>query len=130
MSRFAWWRKAQRAGSRSTAPTGASRHGSVSQPLAAVLPDSDSRLSDGIVVEARLKARLLGAPVLRVDGIVLLSPGRLVDSVENEHVVSSTVHRPSVNGAPGTGLARAARLLADNDADIERWHRGAGRHVP
>ena len=49
------------------------------RPTAAVLPDSDGQLSDGVVIETRLKARLLGAPVLRVDGTVLVSPGRLVD---------------------------------------------------
>ena len=100
-----------------------SRRGSVRRPIAAVLPDGDSQLSDGIVVEARLKARVLGAPLLRVDGTVLVSPGRLVEPPVGEVVRGhADAGGSSVNGTPGEGLARAARLLADNDAEIERWH--------
>ena len=104
---------------------GRSRRVSPIPAIAAVLPDSDSHLSDGIVIEARLKARVLGAPLLRVDGTVLLSPGRLVEPPRLDAVTAPPGGvRSSLNGAPGDGLARAARLLADIDADIERWHQG------
>jgi hypothetical protein len=125
MRRFALWRNGQPAVWRRTAPRGRSRRGSVITPTAAVLPDADSQLSDGVVVEARLKARLLGAPVLRVDGVVLVSPGRLVEPTRVDVVSRAAPARDgSPRGAPGESLARAGRLLADNDADIERWHTG------
>ena len=127
MSRFAWWRSRRHAVSRSTAPAGHSRPVSPIPAIAAVLPDSDSRLSDGIVVEARLRARVLGAPLLRVDGVVLVSPGRLVEPPDALAVTRTAgAGGPSVNGAPGVSLAQAARLLADNEADIERWHQDVG----
>jgi hypothetical protein len=46
-------------------------------PVVALQPDADSKLTDGVVVETRLVARVLGLRLLRVDGVVLLSPGRV-----------------------------------------------------
>ena len=86
-------------------------------------PDRDSRLSDGVVIETRLRARLLGAPVLRVDGTVLVSPARLVasspppvvrgDVVSGGRTVSGAAPR-SQGAAPGTALAQATRLLEES----------------
>jgi len=72
-------------------------------------PDGDSHLSDGVVVETHLLARLLGLRLLRVDGVVLLSPGRL----------ESPVLR-SVDGSPQVGhdLVEAARLLEETEATL------------
>ena len=70
---------------------------------------------------------MLGAPLLRVDGVVLVSPGRLVEPPDALAVTRTAgAGGPSVNGAPGVSLAQAARLLADNEADIERWHQDVG----
>jgi hypothetical protein len=101
-----------------------------------VLPDGNGQLSDGVVVEARLKARLLGAPVLRVDGTVVVSPGRVVDVTPGERVDGAVARGKSSQGpgsrgtpslrAPGGDLARAARLMADTDGCIASWnHRQA-----
>ncbi len=134
MNRFGWWRRRPHDGSRATAPGGRSRHGSTDRPIAAVLPDSDGDLSDGVVIEARLKARLLGAPVLRVDGTVVVSPGRVVELARGEIVEQPRADGALTNGAPGRmasslqapgqDLDRARRLIADTDGRIARWHPG------
>ena len=90
------------------------------------------RRHDGVVIETRLKARLFGAPVLRVDGTVLVSPGRIVDLptrrvVDDDHEVvastNGTSERTASIRAPGEDLARAAQLIADTDGSIARRQR-------
>ena len=82
MSRFGWLPGTRRNGWSGTAPEERSRPTSPEAPRArpVLTPDRDSRLSDGVVIETRLRARLLGAPLLKVDGTVLVSPARLVAS--------------------------------------------------
>ena len=133
MNRSGWWRRRPRNGSRSTAPGGRSRRGSSISPHAVVLPDGNGQLSDGVVIETRLKARLLGAPVLRVDGTVVVSPGRLVDLARADPIEGAAPgNGPAVNGsagrrtpaleAPSGDLGRAAALIADTDGRIADWH--------
>ena len=53
-----------------------------------VVPSTGSSLSDGVVVETVIVARVLGAPLLRLDGTVVLAPGVLVrDQVPSRCVV-------------------------------------------
>ena len=84
MSRFGFWRR-RRAGVWShTVLAERGRDGSragtrAGTPTPVLLPEATNRLDDGIVVEAQLRARIFGAPVLRIDGTVLVSPGQLVD---------------------------------------------------
>jgi hypothetical protein len=82
-------------------------------------PDEESRLSDGVLVETALVARVLGMRLLRVDGTVLLAPARLharsvrTASTESAVVTSSLV--PDTRSLePGARLVQAARLLRDN----------------
>ncbi|HSK32106.1 MAG TPA: hypothetical protein VK903_01350 [Propionicimonas sp.] len=92
-------------------------------------PDRDSRLSDGVVIETRLRARLLGAPVLRVDGTVHVSPARLVEPtsppvvrgvvVSDGRTGSGAVPR-SQGAAPGSALAQATRLLEESRQRLRR----------
>jgi hypothetical protein len=83
------------------------------RPAAALAPDAASHLSDGVVVETRLVARLLGLRILRVDGVVHLAPARL-------ERWPTAAEGPGAEGHQlGEGLARASRLLADNDARTE-----------
>jgi hypothetical protein len=74
---------------------------------------------DGVVVETTLTARLLGLRILRVDGTVLLSPGRLVEGIP--HAVDGT---PTTLAAPtpndDDALARAGRLLRQNGEQLRR----------
>lgn len=82
-----------------------------------------------MVVETTLKARVLGAPLLRIDGTVLVSPARLVvpptpQVVRGEVATDgreAVVHdsRTAVGTAPGAALAEAARLLIENRHRLE-----------
>jgi hypothetical protein len=77
-------------------------------------PDEESRLSDGVLVETALVARVLGLRLLRVDGTVLLAPARLH---ERPTLASSTVVTPPTDGPPlepGLRLIEAGRLLRTN----------------
>lgn len=61
--------------------------------------DRDRRLSEGGLVQASIRARLLGIPLLRLDATVVLMPAAVT-------VPSSTV-------AAGDGLAEAVRSIND-----------------
>lgn len=85
-------------------------------------PDRDSRLSDGLVIETRLRARIFGASVLRIDGTVLVSPAR-VDPPTSPRVVPGEVvssRRDGVRTVPGAALAQASRLLEESRARLGR----------
>jgi hypothetical protein len=86
---------------------------------AALRPDGASDLSDGIVVQTQLLGRVLGVRLLRVDGTVLVSPGRLVTEPLAEPLAD---HRaPSAPAlAAGSELVEAARLLRENDEVLGR----------
>jgi hypothetical protein len=100
----------------------------------ALAPDAGSHLSDGVVVETRLVARVLGLKLLRIDGLVLLAPARLGRQDSGSPVLSDSaagtraaplgagIGYGAGNGvesgmalAPGTGLDRARFLLHDCD---------------
>lgn len=75
-----------------------------------------------MVAETTLTARLLGIRVLRVDGIVLLSPASL-DAAPLPPLpprTSSQTSSPAVMGdvAVGGALERADRLLRDTDTRL------------
>jgi hypothetical protein len=59
--------------------------------------DRNRRLSEGALVQASVRARLLGIPLLRLDATVMLMPTAITAS-------SSTV-------AAGNGLAEAVRSI-------------------
>ena len=87
-------------------------------------PDTASHLSDGVVVQTRLVARLLGLRVLRVDGVVHLAPARL----EPAGSARPQAPRPAwevrssrgASDALGADLAHASRLLEDGDRRLGR----------
>ncbi len=116
MSRFGRSLARRRAGSRSTASRGRSRHGrTVAVPLATMEPDEESRLSDGVLVETALVARVLGLRLLRVDGTVLLAPARLHERpVDTTPTVDppAAVDGPAIE--PGMRLVEARRLIRTN----------------
>jgi hypothetical protein len=86
-------------------------------------PDADGSLADGVVVETRIVARLLGLRLLRVDGVVLLSPGRVREPQLPPEALAATEepHRPSYDGVrAGERLALAGRLIASNEGRLDR----------
>ncbi|HWM75892.1 MAG TPA: hypothetical protein VNQ53_19235, partial [Nocardioides sp.] len=119
MSRFAFGPGRRRNGSRHTARTGRWPQAVRGTATPALLPDGASQLSDGIVVETRLTARLLGVRLLRVDGIVLMSPARLSGPPPAASPrVRATDARAGQNGHL---LAQAAQLLQENEAHLRRF---------
>jgi hypothetical protein len=61
-----------------------------------------------VLVETHLLARVAGLRLLRVDGVVTLTPARLVASPADPRAVPLTSTL-----APGAGLERAAHLLRE-----------------
>jgi hypothetical protein len=76
----------------------------------ALAPDAKGDLSDGVLVETHLLARLMGIRLLRLDGVVTVTPARLVASATDPRAMPLTSAL-----SPGAGLERAARLLRECD---------------
>ncbi len=118
MSRFAFGRGRRHNGSSLTARAGRWPRARTITAAPALLPDRASQLSDGVVVETRLTARLLGVRLLRVDGVVLMSPARLSAPLPAPSPPARTTN--AVPGPNGHLLAQAAQLLQENDANLRR----------
>lgn len=80
----------------------------------ALAPDAGSDLGAGVLVETHLLARVAGIRLLRVDGVVTLTPARLVASAGDPRAVPLTSSL-----TPGAGLERAAHLLRQCDRKAE-----------
>lgn len=109
----------------------------LTRPL--VIPDSSKQLSDGVVIQASVLARLLGVKLLTVDATVLVSPAQLTEHEIQQDVRPVMAPRPqaevhglalgagsegaapplrSPNGLVGSRLGLAARLLEDSTGDL------------
>jgi hypothetical protein len=127
-------RSAPRSGWRHTARAAASRR-VVEAPLgppALVEPDPAQSLSDGLIIESSLLARLLGVKLLTLEGTIVLSPAHVRLGVPPLRAGSQSAHdglplRPAEIGrAPvavsariGSGLADAVRLLDESAAELD-----------
>ncbi len=106
-----------------------------------VIPDSSKQLSDGVVVQASVLARLLGVKLLTVDATVLVSPAQLTEHEIQQDAGPVIAPRPqpeihglvlgagsagtasptrSPNGLVGSRLGLAARLLEDSTGDLRK----------
>ncbi|HET6642567.1 MAG TPA: hypothetical protein VFG93_04780 [Gaiellaceae bacterium] len=74
--------------------------------------DPSRRLSEGALVQASVRARLLGIPLLRLDATIVLMP--------------AAVTAPSSAIAAGNGLAEAVRSINDG-AEVLAQVRRSGR---
>jgi hypothetical protein len=77
-------------------------------------PDRRRRLSDGALVEASIRARLLGIPLLRLDATVVLVPAEITAPSSAPHELARTRSfgvPPTRSGAAGRGLAEAVRSI-------------------
>ena len=81
----------------------------------AVRPDGHGSLAHGVVVDTRIVARLFRVPILRVDGIVVLSPGRFETESEPPQVVS-----PPDLPAPAAPSPPHAGVIGDDLSDVSR----------
>jgi hypothetical protein len=71
--------------------------------------DPSRRLSEGGLVQASVRARLLGIPLLRLDATVVLMP--------------ATITAPSSALAAGNGLAEAIRSINDGAEALAQLRR-------
>jgi hypothetical protein len=75
--------------------------------------DPSRRLSEGALVQASVRARLLGLPLLRLDATVVLMP--------------SAITTPSSAIAAGDGLADAVRSINDGAEMLAQVRRNGRR---
>lgn len=114
MPRSSRWRSGSRSAPRS-AEQPWHRNAPLVEDLRAV-PDPTSRLGDGVLVRARIRARLFGAPILRLDAEVVLVPATM-DAANPVPADGVGAVRPST--APlGLDLARATSLIQQSRAKL------------
>lgn len=88
----------------------------VGTPVPAALTaavDPNRRLSEGALVQASVRARLLGMPLLRLDATVVLMP--------------AAITAPTSALAAGNGLAEAVRDINDGAAVLAQVRRNGRR---
>lgn len=105
MRRSSRWRRGRRSDSRSTAP--ATERATTN--LIAV-PDARRPLSDGLVVEASVVARLFRVRLLAIDASVVISPARVHGRVP---AVRRDTHRRI-----GAGLVAAERFIDEGASSL------------
>ena len=59
-----------------------------------VVPDSSKRLSDGVLIETSVLARLLGVKLLTLEGTVVVTPAQLRDLSQVQSVVTERTASP------------------------------------
>jgi hypothetical protein len=83
------------------------------------IPDPGKRLSDGVLVEACIRARLLGMPLLKVEATIVLAPaGRTAPAAAARDLPIGSSARPSRaastrSGDSREGLAEAVRTISE-----------------
>jgi hypothetical protein len=85
----------------------------VETPALTAAVDTGRRLSEGGLVQASVRARLLGIPLLRLDATVVLMP--------------AAVTTPSTSLAAGDGLAEAVRSINDGAEMLAQVRRNGRR---
>ena len=85
----------------------------VGTPVALTAVDPNRRLSEGALVQASVRARLLGIPLLRLDATVVLMP--------------AAITAPSSALAAGNGLAEAVHSINDGAEVLAQMRRNGQR---
>jgi hypothetical protein len=117
----------------------------VPQPLDAIAQLAPAETaSDGLAIETRVLARLLGLKLLTLEGLVLVSPAAVRRRDAGSSMSSSSASRPTRtqgraspgNGSPrisrldarglGSGLAGAARLLDECTEELRALTAASG----
>ena len=124
LNKFAQRLKRRRGGRHTSAIADATPLMPVPAAQSLVIPDSTKRLSEGVVVETSLLARVLGIKLLTVQGTVLVSPARLEE--QDGHSEVAPVWSPAgmaggssqSGSAVGTRLRITAHLLDENASHL------------
>ena len=106
MSRSSRWRSGRHAGSKSSAPT-PRRPPTVPGVAGVHAVVGGGRLSEGLVLEASIVARLLGLRLLTLDAGVIVTPARLSSRSPRAGVVLSEARRALDEGAAALAAGRA-----------------------
>jgi hypothetical protein len=75
-----------------------------------VVPDPSRRLSDGVLVEACIRARLLGIPVLKVEATIALAPAGLTSPISGRADKPTRGSRRTAEAASTRSAIRGQRL--------------------
>jgi hypothetical protein len=79
------------------------------------ISDRRRRLSEGVLVEARIRARLLGMRLLTIDATVVLAPADLTAPSVRAHELPASVRSSGIprnrSAASGRGLAEAVQSI-------------------
>ncbi len=127
MGRFRNWRSERRIASRDTSPNVRTVPPPARAPATALVPSAQAELSDGVVVDAHVRGRLLGINLLYLHARVNIAPAVMLGSAAALPPERSPAglpahgggeHRPSADApstgyVPGRELAEADRLLDD-----------------
>jgi hypothetical protein len=95
-----------------------------------VTPDRRSRLSEGGVVEASVRARLLGIRLLTLDASVVIAPAEVAvpwarsNDPSHRSPARSSSLPPARSGAIGGGLAEAVRSVHESAALLAEARNG------
>lgn len=91
------------------------------------VPEPANRLADGVVVEAQIRGHLLGAPILRLEAEVVLTPARAVaeSAVLPPRQPRAMVVEPAPAAYPSVpagsrGLAEARSLIAQSEQSLRQ----------
>jgi hypothetical protein len=88
-------------------------NGSIAKVM--VSPDRTRRLAGGALVQASVRARVLGLPLLRLDATVVLAPAEISAArsaaLESERRRSARSSAVPMTDAGGHGLAEAVRSI-------------------
>jgi hypothetical protein len=91
-----------------------------------VAPDRRRRLSQGVLVEGSILARLLGMRLLRLEATVVLTPADVRTSTGARRAARgpSSASPPRRSGGPRRGLADAARDIDEGARLLAQARRG------
>ena len=98
-------------------PVGPRAVGATAPLLSMPTPDRRRRLSEGVLLEAKIRARLLGLRLLTIDATVVLSPADVAGPAIAAHdpppraPVGSPRMPRSRSAAPRRGLAEAVQRI-------------------
>jgi hypothetical protein len=99
--------------------------------MVTVNPDRRRRLSEGVVVEGSVRARLLGIRLLMLDVNVVIAPADVTvpwlppDDASHRSPARSSSRPPARSGAIGGGLAEAVRSINEGAALLAEARNGS-----
>lgn len=118
MNRSSRWRRTRRSDSISSARA---RRRTLGAPAPAVtaIPDATRQLSDGLIIDASVVARLLGIRLLTLDASLTVSPARIKAPVADyASVRRSSTHPTGPPGRIGARLASAEQSIDEGAATL------------